>query len=55
MLYLNILRDCEAIDYLRFCHLGQFFMEPSDYYDYDFTCKYLLNLWTQVVHCSKNL
>lgn len=32
MLYLNILRDCEAIDYLRFCHLGQFFMEPSDYY-----------------------
>jgi hypothetical protein len=25
--------DCEAIAYLRFCHLGQFFMEPSDFYD----------------------
>jgi hypothetical protein len=25
--------DCEAIAYLRFRHLGQFFMEPSDYYD----------------------
>jgi hypothetical protein len=25
--------DCEAIAYLRFCHLSQFFMEPSDYYD----------------------
>jgi hypothetical protein len=29
----HILCDCEAIAYLRFCHLGQFFMEPSDYYD----------------------
>jgi hypothetical protein len=29
----HILRDCEAIAYLRFCHLGQFFMEPSDCYD----------------------
>jgi hypothetical protein len=29
----HILLDCEAIAYLRFCHLGQFFMEPSDYYD----------------------
>jgi hypothetical protein len=28
-----ILYDCEAIAYLRFSHLGQFFMEPSDYYD----------------------
>jgi hypothetical protein len=27
----QILCDCEAIAYLRFCHLGQFFMEPSDY------------------------
>jgi hypothetical protein len=27
----HILCDCEAIAYLRFCHLGQFFMEPSDY------------------------
>jgi hypothetical protein len=28
----HILCDCEAIAYLRFCHLGQFFMEPSDCY-----------------------
>jgi hypothetical protein len=28
-----ILCDCEAIAYLRFCHLGHFFMEPSDFYD----------------------
>jgi hypothetical protein len=28
-----ILCDCAAIAYLRFCHVGQFFMEPSDYYD----------------------
>jgi hypothetical protein len=24
---------CEAIAYLRFRHLGQFIMEPSDFYD----------------------
>jgi hypothetical protein len=30
----HILRDCEAIVYLRFSHLGQFFMEPSEYYLY---------------------
>jgi hypothetical protein len=24
---------CEAIAYLRYHHLGQFFMEPSDFYD----------------------
>jgi hypothetical protein len=29
----HILRDCEAIAYLRFRYLGQFFMEPSDFYD----------------------
>jgi hypothetical protein len=29
----HILSDCEAIADLRFRHLGQFFMEPSDYYD----------------------
>jgi hypothetical protein len=29
----HILVDCEAITYLRFCHLSQFFMEPSNYYD----------------------
>jgi hypothetical protein len=29
----HILCDCEAIAKLRFHHLGQFFMEPSDYYD----------------------
>jgi hypothetical protein len=29
----HILCDCEAIAYLRFRHLGQLFMEPSDYYD----------------------
>jgi hypothetical protein len=29
----HILCDCEAIAYLRFHHLGQLFMEPSDFYD----------------------
>jgi hypothetical protein len=29
----HILCDGEAIAYLRFRHLGQFSMEPSDYYD----------------------
>jgi hypothetical protein len=29
----HILCDCEAIAYLRFRHLGQFFMEPSNFYD----------------------
>jgi hypothetical protein len=29
----HILCDCEAIAYLIFRHLGQFFMEPSDFYD----------------------
>jgi hypothetical protein len=29
----HILLDCEAIAYLRFRHLGQFFMEPSDFDD----------------------
>jgi hypothetical protein len=29
----HILCDCEAKANLRFRHLGQFFMEPSDYYD----------------------
>jgi hypothetical protein len=29
----HILCDCEAIAYLRFRHLGQFFMEPSDFYE----------------------
>jgi hypothetical protein len=29
----HILCDCEAIAYLRFRHLGQYFMQPSDYYD----------------------
>jgi hypothetical protein len=29
----HILCDCEAMAYLRFRHLDQFFMEPSDYYD----------------------
>jgi hypothetical protein len=28
----HILCDCEAIARLRFRHLGQFFMEPSDFY-----------------------
>jgi hypothetical protein len=28
----HILCDCEAIAYLRFHHLRQFFVEPSDYY-----------------------
>jgi hypothetical protein len=27
----HVLRHCEAIAHLRFRHLGQFFMEPSDY------------------------
>jgi hypothetical protein len=29
----HVLCDCEAIAHLRFRHLGQFFKEPSDYYD----------------------
>jgi hypothetical protein len=29
----HTLCDCEAMAYLRFRHLGQLFMEPSDYYD----------------------
>jgi hypothetical protein len=29
----HILCDCEAVAEIRFRHLGQFFMEPSDYYD----------------------
>jgi hypothetical protein len=29
----HVLCDCEAIAHLRFCHLSQFFMEPSDFYD----------------------
>jgi hypothetical protein len=29
----HILCDCEAMANLRLHHLGQFFMEPSDYYD----------------------
>jgi hypothetical protein len=29
----HILCDCEAIAYLRFRHMGQFFMEPTDFYD----------------------
>jgi hypothetical protein len=29
----HVLYDCEAIAHLRFRHLGQFFMEPSDSYD----------------------
>jgi hypothetical protein len=29
----HILCDCEVISYLRFHHLGQFVMDPSDYYD----------------------
>jgi hypothetical protein len=29
----HILCDSEAVALKRFRHLGQFFMEPSDYYD----------------------
>jgi hypothetical protein len=29
----HILCDCEVIAHLRFRHLGQFSMEPSDFYD----------------------
>jgi hypothetical protein len=29
----DILCDCETTAYIRFSHLGQFFMEPNDYYD----------------------
>ncbi|PNF22726.1 hypothetical protein B7P43_G07139 [Cryptotermes secundus] len=29
----HILYECEALAYLRLCHLGQYFMEPSDYFD----------------------
>jgi hypothetical protein len=30
---IRILCDCKAIAYLKFHYLGQFLMEPSDYYD----------------------
>jgi hypothetical protein len=29
----HVLCDCEGTAYLRFRHLGQFFMEPCDFYD----------------------
>jgi hypothetical protein len=29
----NMLCDCEGIAYLRLHHMGQLFMEPSDYHD----------------------
>jgi hypothetical protein len=29
----HILCDCEKKAYLRFYHMGHYFMEPSDYYD----------------------
>jgi hypothetical protein len=29
----HILCDYEAIAYLRFCHMGYYFMEPRDYHD----------------------
>jgi hypothetical protein len=29
----HILCECEAPAHLRFCHLGRYFMEPSDYID----------------------
>jgi hypothetical protein len=28
----RILCDCEALAYVRFCHLGQVFKEPSNYH-----------------------
>jgi hypothetical protein len=30
---INVLCDCEAIAYLRFWHLGHYFMEPGDCHD----------------------
>jgi hypothetical protein len=30
---IHILCDCEAIAYLRFPHLNQYFLEQSNYYD----------------------
>jgi hypothetical protein len=29
-----VLCDCDTIAHLRFRHLGQFFMEPSDFYEF---------------------
>jgi hypothetical protein len=29
----DILYDCEALTYLRFCHIGCYFLEPSDYHN----------------------
>jgi hypothetical protein len=29
----DVLCDCEALASLRFRHLGQYFMKPSDFYD----------------------
>jgi hypothetical protein len=30
---IHVLCECEVTDHLRFHHIGQFFMEPSDCYD----------------------
>jgi hypothetical protein len=40
----NILCDCEAIANL-ICHLGQFFMEPCDYYDAPIESYTSFELW----------
>jgi hypothetical protein len=37
----HILCDGESIAYLRFHHMGQFFMEPNDYYDAPKTKSYI--------------
>jgi hypothetical protein len=29
----HILRNCEAIAYLKFCHLSHYFLEPGDHQD----------------------
>jgi hypothetical protein len=42
----HILCDCEAVADVRFRHLGQFFMESSDYYDAPYTTSYTsFKLW----------
>jgi hypothetical protein len=41
----HILCDCEAVAWTRFRHLGQYFLEPSDYYDAP-TDKVLHFIWS---------
>jgi hypothetical protein len=42
--------DCETIAYLRFRHLGEFFMEPSDFYDAPHSVTRIYSLGIELTH-----